>query len=149
MLKKGFTLIELLVVIAIIGLLASIIIGATNESRRKARDARRVADIKAIQLGLEQIFDTCNGYPSKAVAGTLAISDIGPSCPSGITLGTYIRPIPVNPTPNGSSYDYCSSTTPGGACAATSASYRILFTLEGKSGNLQSGAHTASPAGIQ
>lgn len=56
--KKGFTLIELLVVIAIIGVLASIVLASLNNARRKSRDARRVADIKQIQLGLELYFDS-------------------------------------------------------------------------------------------
>src|SRR3989339_1782904 len=51
--ESGFTLIELLVVIGIIAILATI--GAINFSsaRAKARDAKRVADIKQIQSAIE------------------------------------------------------------------------------------------------
>lgn len=63
---KGFTLIELLVVIAIIGLLASIITTAVNGARVKARDARRLSDIKQVKSGLDLYYSHGNGYPSKA-----------------------------------------------------------------------------------
>ena len=55
--NKGFTLIELLVVIAIIGVLASIVLASLNSARRKSRDARRIVDVKQIQLALELYFD--------------------------------------------------------------------------------------------
>ncbi len=61
--NKGFTLIELLVVIAIIGILASIVLASLNSARKKSRDARRVADVKQIQLALEMSFDSNKAYP--------------------------------------------------------------------------------------
>jgi len=61
--NKGFTLIELLVVIAIIGLLASIVLVSLNSARKKARDAKRVADIKQIQIALEMYYNDNRNYP--------------------------------------------------------------------------------------
>lgn len=61
--RKGFTIIELLVVIAIIGLLASIILASLNSARKRARDARRYADLAQIANALEMYYDDHNSYP--------------------------------------------------------------------------------------
>jgi prepilin-type N-terminal cleavage/methylation domain-containing protein len=60
--KRGFTLIELLVVIAIIGILSTIVLVSLNSARKKGRDARRVADVRQLQLALELYYDKYNGY---------------------------------------------------------------------------------------
>ena len=61
--QKGFTLIELLVVIAIIGLLASIVMVSLNSARGKARDAKRLADLRQIKNALELYMQDNNSYP--------------------------------------------------------------------------------------
>lgn len=60
---RGFTLIELMVVIAIIGLLASIITISLVSSKAKGRDAKRVADVRTIQLALETYYNDNGTYP--------------------------------------------------------------------------------------
>ena len=59
----GFTLIELLVVISIIALLSSVVFASINTSRSRARDSRRLADIKQIQTALELYYDSNKLYP--------------------------------------------------------------------------------------
>ena len=58
--QRGFTLIELLVVIAIIGILSSVVLASLNGARKKGRDARRISDLKQLQLALEMCYDSGN-----------------------------------------------------------------------------------------
>jgi prepilin-type N-terminal cleavage/methylation domain-containing protein len=62
--RRGFTLIELLVVIAIIGLLASVVMASLNSARAKARDAKRVSELKQISLAIEFYYDANGSYPA-------------------------------------------------------------------------------------
>jgi type II secretion system protein G len=61
--KRGFTLMELLVVIAIIGVLAAVVLASLSAARAKARDARRLADMKSIETALDLYFTQNGTYP--------------------------------------------------------------------------------------
>ncbi|OGG79429.1 hypothetical protein A3A39_00525 [Candidatus Kaiserbacteria bacterium RIFCSPLOWO2_01_FULL_54_13] len=89
---RGFTLIELLVVIAIIGILSSVVLASLNSARKKGRDARRVADLKQLQLALELYYDAnpTTGYPA-------AVSSLAP---------TYISVVPTDPSGGTNAYGY-------------------------------------------
>jgi prepilin-type N-terminal cleavage/methylation domain-containing protein len=102
--NSGFTLIELLVVVAIIGLLASVVLASLNTARAKARNARRVSDIRQIQLALEFHFDSNGQYP-------LHSNDSGCGCDySHLPAGapdfisqlepTYFSKVPLDPVQN-------------------------------------------------
>ena len=137
--QKGFTLIELLVVIAIIGLLSTLAVVALNNARLKSRDARRVADIKQMQTALELYFNDCGLYPlpvNTVADGSIAADD--GTCPGSETT-KYMAIIPDDPTP-GEDYVY---TQTGGT-----GSYEITYTLEGPTGGMDTGDHTATPNGI-
>lgn len=102
----GFTLIELLVVIAIIGVLASIVLASLNSARRKSRDARRITDLKQIQLALELSFDGSSPpqYPeAKAICDTTA-NAYGLEV---LATGGYIPQVPRDP--QGGCYRYASN----------------------------------------
>ncbi|MFH0840418.1 MAG: FISUMP domain-containing protein [bacterium] len=89
--NKGFTMIELLIAIVIIGIISTFISVALNNSRLKARDAKRVSDLKQIQGALE-IYKIDEGtYPSSLTPGSPLT---GPT--SGIT---YMNKVPSNPSP--------------------------------------------------
>jgi type II secretion system protein G len=104
----GFTLIELLVVIAIIGVLASIVLASLNNARRKSRDARRVTDIKQIQLALELYFDgQSNTYPASSITCN-ATTNYGLE---DLKTKGYIPQVPRDPLSNGANncYNYATS----------------------------------------
>jgi len=120
--KKGFTLIELLVVIAIIGILSSIILTNLNSSRQKARDVKRIADVKQLQLALALYFDSHNGqYPrTLATDGATAGAELAP---------TYIPAIPKPPggvSGAAADYVYVPIDAGGGFCN----SYHLGTALE-------------------
>lgn len=87
----GFTLIELLVVIAIIGVLASIVLASLNTARAKSRDARRITDIKQIQLALELYFDGQGAGKYASDIATLASTyiPVEPKDPTTIVSYSY------------------------------------------------------------
>ena len=142
--KKGFTLIELLVVIAIIGLLSTLSILALNSARARARDAKRISDIKQIQTALEMYYNDAGDYPSAITVGS-AIAYSG---------NTYLAAVPTPPTPiDGSScpalqphYTYARS----GSASAGTAAYTLNYCLGASINSIPANAlQTATPSGIR
>jgi len=110
--NKGFTLIEILVVVAIIGILSSVILVGLNGARKQGRDARRIADLRQIQTGLELYFMSKSEYPPNSNWATLKSNLIG--------AGIGISNVPDDPI-NGWSYGYC--TPPGDSSQYTLGAY--------------------------
>ncbi len=130
--RKGFTLIELLVVIAIIGLLSSVVLSSLNTARSKGRDARRISDVKQIQLALELYADQNLGrYPQTLCTGT-----------TGCIAPTYISTLPTDPS-TGANYAYAAL---GSLTACTG--YHIGTALELNNPVLGGDADAVSTTGI-
>ena len=127
-------MIELLVVIAIIGILASVVLASLNTARRKSRDARRLADIKQIQVALELYFDANDGqYPD-----TLAALSAADACGSGAVC---MSSIPTPPAGAGqAAYTFASF----GAAADDCTSYHIGAVLEESTNQALPGADAAA-----
>lgn len=89
---RGFTLIELLVVIAIIGMLSSTVLASMNTARKKARDARRLADAKSLQTALELYYDDGNTYPATSGQVSVVLTGLVPGA---------ISKLPSDPTYTG------------------------------------------------
>ncbi|MBI4121240.1 MAG: hypothetical protein HY457_03225 [Parcubacteria group bacterium] len=75
-------------------MLSAVVLASLNTARQKSRDAKRVADIKQLQLALELAFDDLGSYPATIDAATL------------VTPG-YLPALPLDPTDGGpGSYPY-------------------------------------------
>lgn len=94
--NRGFTLIELLVVIAIIGILSSVVLASLNDARQKSRDAKRIADVKQLQLALELYFDSNGSYPANLDA--LAEGGFIPAIPADPGTYSYFYEVATSPT---------------------------------------------------
>ncbi len=85
--ENGFTLLELLVVIGIIGLLASIIVVNLTGARKRARDTKRIADVRSMQTAVEEYYGKYGKYPTlisdMVTGGQLPIWPLDPLAPTG------------------------------------------------------------------
>jgi len=148
--RQGFTLIELLVVIAIIGLLSTLAVVSLNSARAKARDAKRVSDVKQISTLVEMeaansatggydIFPAeCDGSPtppellSACTIGNVDLSTI--TDPSGSTTGCDAGVL----TP-------CAYAV---SVPVTATNYEICFYLEEGAGSVGAGLNSVTAGSV-
>ena len=138
--KKGFTLIELLVVIAIIGLLSTLAVVALGNARVKARDAKRLSDLKQVQTALELYYTDNSAYPT--VSSSVNLGSGSYACLNNSGWGAtgctnpYMGLVPSDPL-----------ATQNYAYVTASSTYTISATLEDTMNGLSDGI-TLSPSGI-
>ncbi|MCK9244997.1 MAG: prepilin-type N-terminal cleavage/methylation domain-containing protein [Candidatus Marinimicrobia bacterium] len=132
---KAFTLIELLVVIAIIGILTALAVVSLQNLRRSARDAKRVADVKQLQIALELYYQDNNTYPATLNPGeSLSSNSI-----------TYMEQIPYPPTNLDGD---CSTTSYIYSTSNDNSYYTINFCISNNVGSFPAGNIAASPRGL-
>jgi len=56
--------VELIIVVAIIGILSLVVLTSTDVTHKEARDQRREADLKEIQIDLAQYYEYYQTYPA-------------------------------------------------------------------------------------
>jgi prepilin-type N-terminal cleavage/methylation domain-containing protein len=155
---KGFTLIELLIVVVIIGLLATVAVVAFGDARKRARDTKRIADMRSVVEAMS-VMDTygvtlggCDGTSqAKATLSSCtpstyinfaALKDPATSRKACITNDHITGPLfPQN------GHDYCIWKGDGTAGATTN-DYELGFYLESGAAGLGKGVHYASSTGL-
>ena len=143
--KKGFTLIELLVVIAIIGIIATFAVVALQSSRARARDAKRVADVKQMTTALALYSQSTGTYPESLSPGDPIRY---PETASGTV---FMEAVPAPPTPSdgscvaSTSYVYAPVENTDGQ----NTSYTITYCLGDTAGDIPAGISVATPAGMR
>jgi prepilin-type N-terminal cleavage/methylation domain-containing protein len=133
--SRAFTLIELLVVIVIIGVIATMSTIALTSMRSRARDSKRISDLKQIATTLELYYADHNAYPTTLTFGSPLV---------GASNGkTYMAKVPTNPTPRAE-----------GACAdleyqytGTASDFSLIGCLAKASGDAPAGSRKLEKGG--
>lgn len=145
--QPGFTIVELLVVIVVIGVLAAITIVSYSGIQTRAKDSRRVGDMKTIVKELE-LYKVQNAfYPSSSNNGPggWESSSINPNqFLQSLKTGNLASSVPVDPVNNSTSieYRYYRYSAGEAGCDASRGAFYVLGVIDMES---SSGAAANSP----
>jgi len=162
--ERGFTLIELLVVVAIIGLLSTMGVIAFRSAQLKARDTKRVGDIKLAVSGLVSgdnegrklcLYSdgvTCGGAIGASIVKLSAVS-ICDSCSGGVDRTTEYANLHSLRDPLSSGKAACSGSATqcdyGVMANSTMGNFELYFYTEAAIPAFNTiGAHKANKNGI-
>lgn len=135
--QTGFTLIELLVVVAIIGLLTSVIAVGFGNARLRARDAKRLSDMKQVRTGMDLHLNQGSGYPNPATWATGFLT----------CNGVHVMDVPKDPI-LGVYYIYTAEDPTTGCGGTIYKNYKVEFTTEGNTDIGPPGTYYLSTLGI-
>src|SRR5581483_1254103 len=90
-----------------ISLLASVVLISLNQTRKKARDAKRIADMKQILTALELFNNDKGHYPGPTSEGVSTSGEfLGDGGPTETALAPYMSSVPKDPLHDGVTYYY-------------------------------------------
>ena len=143
--NKGFTIVELLIVIVVIGILALLVITTYAGIQAKARNSKRVTDLKSLQTKLEAFYNDNGYYPN---LGDMQSNTWLTANMKGIDLTSTVDPSAANTVTNdivnatsatdnhAKQYAYFVTDASGSSCAGAGndvncAKYTLIATYEG------------------
>ena len=145
--KSAFTLVELLVIIIVIGVLSTFVVIAIGSSQVKARDSRRVSDLRQIQIGLEMFFAEEGHYPIQNPGDpSLDEFKLGQPLVGPVSGKTFMNVVPHNPTPF--SDGACRASTDYVYSGTTGTTYDITYCIGFNTGDLKAGPCVAVPGNM-
>lgn len=144
---NGFTIVELLIVIVVIGILAAIVATSFAGSQGKARDSRRLADMKTIEKALAIYRLDKNDFPTPSYNGPggWESSSINPEqFLQPLVDAGYLSDVPVDPQNSNTSREYRYYVYPAGnaGCDANRGKFYVLGVMDMESSD---GVHPDSP----
>jgi prepilin-type N-terminal cleavage/methylation domain-containing protein len=137
----GFTLIEMLIVVAIIAILSGVVLAGVSNFQSRARDTRRIGDLRNVQSYLELYFNKCGHYPGVSDSNNSECSSAGLSKWSDLAaaMAKVTNKFPADPVPGSS---YCYGTDSKGL------NYAIQAVLENDNSILHGNDQGSIPTGV-